>query len=193
MIQITDRQLVARMQRGDEAAFGEFFEGHFAPLYRFALPRVGGDADVAEEVVQATLSRAVRKLHTFRGEAALLTWLCTFCRHEISAHYEKVGSMPQMVNLSDDSTEIRAALESLGAEDSQRRSDTARLVQVVLDRLPDRYGDALEWKYIEGLSVNEIAMRLGVGAKAAESLLTRARAAFRDAFTAVYGGQWSEV
>jgi RNA polymerase sigma-70 factor (ECF subfamily) len=193
MIQITDRQLVSRMQRGDEAAFSEFFEGHFASLYRFALPRVGGDAGVAEEIVQATLCRAVRKLHTFRGEAALLTWLCTFCRHEISAHYHKVGSMPSMVNLSDDSMEIRAALESLGAEDSQRRSDTARLVQVVLDRLPDRYGDALEWKYIEGLSVNEIATRLGVGAKAAESLLTRARAAFRDAFTAVYGGQWSEV
>jgi RNA polymerase sigma-70 factor, ECF subfamily len=56
-------------------------------------------------------------------------------------------------------------------------------VQAILDRLPARYGDALEWKYVEGLSVMEIAERLGVGAKAAESLLTRARTAFRDAYT----------
>ena len=66
------------MVRGDEGAFGEFFESHFAPLFRFAMPRVGNDAQVAEDVVQATLCRAVRKLASYRGEAALLTWLCTF-------------------------------------------------------------------------------------------------------------------
>ncbi|HYU25878.1 MAG TPA: sigma factor-like helix-turn-helix DNA-binding protein, partial [Thermoanaerobaculia bacterium] len=54
---------------------------------------------------------------------------------------------------------------------------------VALDRLPRHYGDVLEWKYIEGAAVNEIAVRLGTTAKAAESLLTRARSAFREAFT----------
>ena len=51
-----------------------------------------------------------------------------------------------------------------------------------LDYLPSRYSQALEWKYCEGLSVNEIAERLEVGAKAAESVLSRARVAFREAF-----------
>ncbi|MEZ5331245.1 MAG: sigma-70 family RNA polymerase sigma factor [Thermoanaerobaculia bacterium] len=63
-----------------------------------------------------------------------------------------------------------------------RRSELARLVQVALDHLPPRYGDALEWKYIHGLSVKEIAPLLDVSPKAAESLLTRARIAFRDGF-----------
>jgi DNA-directed RNA polymerase specialized sigma24 family protein len=54
--------------------------------------------------------------------------------------------------------------------------------------LPDRYGDALKWKYLEELPVEQIAGRLGVGHKAAESLLTRARAAFRDSFSRVAGG-----
>jgi RNA polymerase sigma-70 factor (ECF subfamily) len=85
MTEHPDRFLVARLVRGDEAAFGEFFEAHFAPLFRFAMPRVANDAQVAEDVVQAALCRAVRKLMSYRGEAALLTWLCTFCRHEISA------------------------------------------------------------------------------------------------------------
>ena len=51
-----------------------------------------------------------------------------------------------------------------------------------MDPLPPRYGDALEWKYIHGLTVKEIAALLEVGPKAAESLLTRARQAFRDGF-----------
>src|SRR3954464_6807107 len=155
-----DRFLVARLVRGDEGAFGEFFEAHFGPLFRFAMPRVGGDADVAEEVVQAALCRAVRKLSTYRGEAALLTWLCTFCRHEISAFLEKEGRRPPMVDLVEEIPEVRAALDSLAAarpESSLERKNTARLVQLVLDRLPSRYGDALEWKYIDGLSVAEIA------------------------------------
>ena len=197
MTEHPDRFLAARMVRGDEAAFAEFFETHFAPLFRFAMPRVGNDASVAEEVVQAALCRAMRKLGSYRGEAALLTWLCTFCRHEISAHFEKVQRVPPMVELIDDIPEVRAALESLGAADrpeaALKRHETSQLVQLVLDRLPGRYGDALEWKYIDGLSVSEIAERLGVGLKAAESTLTRARGAFRDAFTAAYGGRWREA
>jgi len=197
MAEHPDRFLVARLVRGDEAAFSEFFEANFGALFRFALPRVGGDAHAAEEVVQATLCRAVRKLGTFRGEAALLTWLCTFCRHEISARYERERRMPPMVDLVDELPEVRAALESLSAaarpETALQRGEIARLVQVVLDRLPGRYGDALEWKYIDGLSVAEIATRLGISAKAAESTLTRARDAFRDAFTAAYGARWTGV
>jgi RNA polymerase sigma-70 factor (ECF subfamily) len=60
---------------------------------------------------------------------------------------------------------------------------------VTLDCLPPWYGDALEWKYIHGLSVKEIAERLNLGSKAAESLLTRARKAFREGFAALTGNR----
>src|SRR5215212_7783400 len=148
-----DRFLVARLLRGDEDAFAEFFEASFGPLFRFALPRVAGDADLAEDVVQMTLVRAVRKLATYRGEAALLTWLTTICRREIATWFESRKKAPPMVDLTEDIPEIRAALDSLaGPESALRRKETARLVQVVLGRRPSRYGGALEWKYIEGRS-----------------------------------------
>lgn len=188
-----DGRLVARMLAGEEGGFEEFFARYFPGLYRFAMARLSYDADAAEEVVQATLCRAVAKLHTYRGEAALFTWLCTFCRHEISAHYRRLGRRPQ-VALVEDAPEVRAALDSLAAatadrpEEALRRKEITRLVQATLDALPGRYGDALEWKYIHGLTVREIADRLGVGPKAAESVLSRARVAFRDGFAAVTGG-----
>lgn len=65
------------------------------------------------------------------------------------------------------------------------RSDVVRLIQATMDRLPGHYGDVLEWKYVDGLTVKAIAERLDIGPKAAESLLTRARAAFRRAMEAV--------
>jgi RNA polymerase sigma-70 factor (ECF subfamily) len=186
-----DRDLVRRMLDGDEGAFRQFFDGHFPGLFRFAMTRLGRDADAAEEVAQATLCKVVRKLHTFRGEASLFTWACTFCRWEISAWQVKHGRRGLAVELVEESPEVRAALESLaalgspGPRDELLRKEVADLVRSTLDQLPNRYGDALEWKYIEGLSVKEIAARLSVGPKAAESLLTRARQAFRDAFAAL--------
>ena len=76
-------------------------------------------------------------------------------------------------------------------ESEAGRRELSRRVQLTLDSLPERYGQVLEWKYIEGVSVDEIARRLGSGYKAAESQLTRARQAFRDAFVLAGSRAWA--
>ena len=175
------------MLDGDERAFDAFFDAVYPALYRFALARLDSDAEAAGDVAQATISKVIAKLHTYRGEAALLTWACVFCRHELYAHAKRYGQTVH-VHLAEDDPEVRAALESLRlatVEDPDRSLDRVKLaafVQRVLDHLPSHYADALDWKYIDEVPVEEIATRLGLGLKAAESLLTRARAAFRDAF-----------
>lgn len=188
-----DKALVARVVAGDESAFDEFFHQYFDRLYRFALVRLHHDADLAEDAVQQTLCKAIEKLRTYRGEAALFTWLCQICRNVITDSYRARDRESQRSVVFEDSEEIRAALELLGATDfedpmqSARRAEAGRIVQLILDHLPGRYGDVLEWKYVQGLSVNEIAERLHLGPKAAESLLTRARDAFREGFAALRG------
>ena len=122
-----------------------------------------------------------------RGEAALYTWFCQICRNVIADHYRRGGRSSGRVALIEDLPNARAILESLAApaadepESGAVREQLCRVVAATLDALPGRYGDALEWKYIDGLSVREIARRLGLGEKAAESLLTRARESFRTA------------
>jgi RNA polymerase sigma-70 factor (ECF subfamily) len=179
--------LVRRMLAGDEDAFERFFDAAYPVLYRFALARLGSDEDAAAEIAQAAICKAIGKLQTYRGEAALLTWLCTFCRHELYAWFRRHEGRVR-VELLEDDPEIRAALQSLqiteGAESALDRARVASRVQRVLDHLPPHYAHALEWKYIDEIPVREIGIRLGLGIKAAESLLTRARGAFRDAFRA---------
>jgi RNA polymerase sigma-70 factor (ECF subfamily) len=190
---VSDASLVRRVWAGEEAAFDEFFALYFPRLYRFAIARLNGNEDASEEVVQRTLIRGIDRLHTFKGDASLLTWLCTICRHEISDWIAREGR-GRAISLSEEQEVARLAIDSLAAADidqpdaALRRSEVSRLVHSALDHLPDRYGDALKWKYLEELPVEQIAGRLGVGHKAAESLLTRARAAFRDSFSRVAGG-----
>jgi RNA polymerase sigma-70 factor, ECF subfamily len=171
---VQDKDLARDLARGDRQAFARFFDDYAPRLYRFALQRLNRNADAAEEVAQRTLCRAVRKIGQYRGEASLFTWLCQIC-------------------ISEDDPEARAALESLPIDTAAQpasmleRSDVARLVQAVLDHLPTHYANALEWKYIEDLEVHDIADRLQLTPLATQSLLHRARTAFRNAWQSVVG------
>jgi len=191
---LDDKRLVKQVLAGSERAFEQFFDENFARLYRFALVRLGDDEDGARDIAQITLSKALRKLNTYKGEAALFTWLCSICRHETSDWLAKQGRYHRHIVLTEDLPEVRAAVESLQVPEPlrpdahYRRLELLRLIQVALDSLPAKYGDALEWKYIEGHSVKEIAGRMNLGVEATQSLLARARRAFADAYSALVDG-----
>jgi len=193
-VYVQDKRLVKQLLNGDTRAFDRFFDENFARLYRFALTRLSDDPDAAREVAQITLARAVRKLHTYRAESALFTWLCAICRNETSDWLAKQGRYRQHIVLTEDLPEIQAAVDSFQAPEQMsperhyRRVEVLRLIQVALDKLPARYGDVLEWKYIEGHSVKEISTRLNIGTEATQSLLARAKRAFGDVYTSLAGG-----
>jgi len=188
-----DRELVTRILKGDERALDYLVDEYYPRLYRFAFPRVGSDPDLTQDVVQGTFEKLIPKLHLYRAEAQLFTWLCSFCRYEIAAHWRRTGRSAPEVQLAEEQPEIRAALESLAALDATpdsacERRELGRMVRVVLDHLPIHYGKVLDLKYLRGLSVREVAGQLGTTPKAVESRLTRARQAFRDAFATMMEG-----
>lgn len=188
---VQDRELAARVAGGDQAAFDAFFKEYFPRLYRFTLSRVNNDPDLAEEIVQRTMCIVVRKMGAYRGEALLFTWLCQICRNERAAIFRqrKIEIMEDLP--IEDHPAVQAALESLLAADyrpetAQRSEEIAHFVKTTLEYLPTNYATALEMKYVQGCSVLEIGQTLGIGTKAAESVLSRARAAFKDGFRSLW-------
>ena len=178
--------LVRRMLAGDVAAKNEFADGYFPGLYRFARSRLRGDADLARDIVQTTVCKVLGKLSSYRGDAPLFTFLCACCRNEIAMHFRHATRFPELALEDEGSpTEVAAVSSGESPERNAELREAATQVHAALDRLPPRYQSVLEWKYLDGLPVIEIAARLGVGPKAAESLLTRARGAFREAFAGV--------
>lgn len=183
-----DRRLVKKLLAGDERAFQDFVDFYFPKLYRYAYQRLRHHHQV-EEVVQEVLIKAARRIETFRGEATLLTWLLQICRHEIARSLSDCAHDTEWMApfLNDDI--LCAVVESIEAASSDtpqaryHREELIGLIQCVLDQLPKHYANALEMKYVEGASSTEIAARMGITDSAVDSLLARARAAFRELST----------
>ena len=177
-----DERLVSGMLNGDSQAFFTFYFRYSGALQVFVERRARLNADDAQDVVQCTLIKAMRGLQGFRGEAGLFSWLCQICRNEIANHQRSAARRSHEESFDSCEPARRAALQvptGLEPEECLNRDDCMDAVRSTLGTLPERYVAALELKYGEGCSVREVAAQLGVSWMAAQSVLKRAREAFR--------------
>jgi RNA polymerase sigma-70 factor (ECF subfamily) len=180
----SDLELVARMRAGKQPAFDEFFYSSAPRLAAFVARRSGLDSASVEDIVQDTLIKAVRNLASYRGEAALFTWLTTICRHELADVTRKAARQPTHDSLSEPRAALHVPLQLRVPAHREPEAEVeaewdSDAVIRALNTLPERYALALEAKYGDGLSVEEIGHLLGLTPIAAQSLLARARDAFR--------------
>jgi RNA polymerase sigma-70 factor (ECF subfamily) len=189
-----DLEVAKKLLGGDAVAFQQFFDGYFPRLYRFILRRTAGDGDSARDIVQAALIKGVRKLDAYRGEASLYTWLCQIARRELLDQVAKAATERRRIVRLEEDPSVRATLESMDwATESDpdallQRADVAELVHAALDYLPSKYARLLELKYVQELPVDDIAANMGLTAISVQSLLARARSAFREACHALSDG-----
>jgi len=178
---VDDRELIARVRAGDGAAERALYDGHVDRVYRLAY-RLAGDADLAQEFTQDTFIRAFERLSTFRGEAALSTWLYSIATSVVLNGLRKVKRF-----------RARAAdLEEAGAVGVRRRDAEpdlkARLTQAI-DALPEGSRTVFVMHDIEGYTHEEIGAALGVETGTSKAQLSRARAKLREAL-ADFAGEW---
>lgn len=145
-------------------------------MIKFVAKRVDNFLDV-EEIVQDTLISAMDSLPTFKGKSSEFTWLCAIARHEIGDFYRRkkikqivFSRLPWLKELVD---------EALGPELAYQELETKTRILRTFKNISEGYTRILRLKYIEGLSMKQIADKLNLTVKAVESRLTRARLAFQ--------------
>ncbi len=177
-----DLTLARRVAAGDEAALEALYARYADPLFAFIYHRMGDSRSEAEEVWQETLLAAFQSLGAYRGQSRLFTWLCGIARHKLADHYRHRGRKPAeslAVALAQE-WDLLVDTAPLPEELLAQRATRARVVEA-LGALPADYRAALVARYADEHSVDQVARLLGKTYKATESLLARARAAFRAA------------
>jgi len=164
-----ERFAIQRAQAGEREAWRLLFEWHFDPVYQYCLVRAGGREDMAEDVTQVVFMTAARGVRRFKPEQAMFqAWLLGIAKN----HFMKLRSKETRRKWHE------TRLFKRNPARQEERAAPELWVYETLARLPAHYRTVLEAKYLQGLSVREIAEAQGHTAKAIESLLSRAREKF---------------
>jgi len=173
------REVLAGNEQAWQIWYGETFDG----LYQYVLWRCGGRQDWADEIVQETWLWAVRRMRKFApGQGSFLAWMRGIASNVIRNHFRSQKRVLKIAQPVED-----AVCESGNAGLRKSGSEKEEQIAAVLDALPDRHEAVLRAKYLDGLSVAEIAASWSATPKAVESLLSRARDAFRDFYEKMCG------
>lgn len=147
-------------------------------IWRFVYVRVGGDQHLAEDIVSETVLALITAAgdpdHHIENPGG---WLRGVAANKVRDHFRAAA---RVQHLLDQAQQVTGNDEDDDPSGRQEQTERREAVRAVLDSLEDSYRMALEWKYIDRVSVREIAARLELTEKAAESVLFRARREFRE-------------
>jgi RNA polymerase sigma-70 factor (ECF subfamily) len=174
-----DLALAERVASGDESALKVLYDRHADSLFGYIYHALNGARQEAEDVWQDTLSAAVRRMSSYRGQSRFFSWLCSIARHKIADYFRRRSRKGSELLLLPPE-ELANLIDGAPLPD-EILSQSATCLRVVeaLGGLPEDYRIALVARYADGHNVEEVARLLGKSYKAAESTLSRAREAFR--------------
>jgi RNA polymerase sigma-70 factor (ECF subfamily) len=170
---------------GDAQAFERLVQQETPRLYRVIL-RIVHDEDEARSVLQETFLQAYKRLHTFRRESKLTTWLYAIGINQARSAQRKARRLQSLTEQDLDRMQPNFAdgmhAEQYGAWNPQKLAEQAerkRIVHEAIQQLPPDYRTVVMLRDIEELSTEEVAQMLDISNGAVRVRLHRARHALR--------------
>ncbi|MGH8377316.1 MAG: RNA polymerase sigma factor RpoE [Gammaproteobacteria bacterium] len=176
----TDQMLVARVQRGDKAAFDVLVRKYQHKIIKL-VTRYVHDSSEALDVAQEAFIKAYRAIPGFRGDSAFYTWLYRIAINTAKNYLVAEGRRPldHGVDLQDpDQYEMQARLKDMDTpERLLLTEEIQRTVEAAIEDLPEDLRTAIVLREIEGLSYEEIAQTMSCPVGTVRSRIFRAREA----------------
>ncbi len=172
---LTDAAVIARVLDGDTEAFGVLVDRYQDTFAAYATQMTGSEQDAAD-IIQESLVRAYKSLRRCKDRSNFKGWLFRIVSNQCKTHLTKrrrrkteplTGAAAGMAAPEDAGARIEA--------DEMRRK-----IEEALLRLPWDQREALILRYIEGLSLREMAAALSASQSALKMRLLRGRAALRE-------------
>ena len=176
-----ERELIARVRKGDAVAERELYEAHVGRVYRLAY-RMAGDDVLAQDITQDTFIRAFDRIHDFRGDSAFGTWL-----HAVgnSVALNTLRKVKRFRSREADLDEARAVADVM----LEAEPDLKARLRAAIDALPHKYRVVFIMHDVEGFKHHEIAESLGMQLGTSKAQLSRARAKLRESL-AEFAQEW---
>lgn len=168
----SERELVAALKRGDEAAFDAVYERFRPRIYGF-LVRLSGRRDMAEDLLQETFLRLASSAPRLREDTNLRAWLFTVARNIHRSHRRTlVVDLDRLEGFrlfQDGGTPVPTPFEVAAGSEMEQRLEAA------IQRLPAKYREVILLVGVERMTPSEAAVILELKPEAMRKRLSRAR------------------
>lgn len=171
-------KLISDVIGGKAGSATKFYKTYAERLRRYLVAKL--DSEDVEELLQDTFLSAFDSLSLYRGESSVLTWLISIARHEVADFYRKKYVRKVVEKTTPLFDNVMSEISSPEFEMEKKKIEKKFFKTYY--GLSDQYQDILSYRYELSMSVKEIAIEMGLSFKATESVLYRARLAFREAY-----------
>ena len=180
---MNEKELLLRMQGGDESAFEALVRLYEKKVYTLCRRMCGNDED-AQEAAQDAFLALWRSAKSFRGDASLSTWLYRLAANACIDLLRRNKRGGERVSLDDEETTFELVDERPLPEQALERKETQRLIEEGLAALPEDYRAILLLREAEGLSYAEIAETMRMELGTVKSRISRGRVLLRNYLSA---------
>jgi len=192
--------LIEQLQNGDELAAAELDATYRARIHQLALRYVKNHED-AEEVAQDVLMKVCRSVGSFRGDAALTSWIYRITFNASISHVRRMRArrVGRLLSLDldprdyDDAHHEAIADSGEPIDDQLVRSQLRRQLASAVRQLPPLYRAPVVLRDIRGLSTEEASAALNVKSQTLKSRLHRGRMILRERLGELVAGQAFEA
>ena len=174
-----ERELIARLQKRDEAAFEELIRQYEKKVYTRCF-RMCGNSEDAEEAAQDAFLALWRGIDRFRQESSLSTWIYRLATNACIDTLRRRKKQSGSVSLDDEELFVDAVDTSPQPQETVEHRETQKLLQEGLSALPEEYRKVLILREIEGLSYTEIADSASIELGTVKSRISRGRSLLRN-------------
>jgi RNA polymerase sigma-70 factor (ECF subfamily) len=183
---LSDEQLMLRVQGGHSVAFDELVSRYKDRLFNY-LFRLVANRDDAEEIAQEAFVKAYIHAEKYKTIAKFSTWLYTIATNLVRNKMRSRGRRPKIYSLwskssADADEEQMIDIIDPGRTPDEKVNDTelSEIINEAIKRIPMKYRDSFVLREINQLSYEEIAAVTGLKLGTVRSRINRARNYFRQ-------------
>lgn len=173
---MSDSDLLKRLREKQPEAVRYLTQYYLPSVWRFVYVRANGDKHLAEDIVSETALALIRAAAEEAEIGSPSAWMRSVAYKKLMDHYRAAARVKHLIGQVTTTQEVAEQTDAVTQHIQQERREEVRRS---MDALSEQHRMALEWKYIEKLSVRDIAERWDTTEKAVESILFRARCEFR--------------
>ena len=148
---LDEHQLIADIRK-DPRKFGLLYEKYANPIYRYSFTRTG-NTHIAEDITSQTFLSAFESFSKFRQNGNFGSWLFTIARNKVNDHFRRSKSVSPI-------HEVEIMADGKDPLTTSIQSDQSKIVQSLIEKLPEDEQELLRLRFIAELSYSNIACLL---------------------------------